>query len=107
MAGESKSTFFRLPSTRMGWWAFGLGAAFILMFLLNSLVFMNLPEETPWRPVFLPSYGMTMMFSGLVSGILGLIAILSKKERSGLVWFTLLPGAFCLIFILGEFLFPH
>jgi len=107
MADQSKLSFLHLPYTRMGWWAVGLGVTFIFMFILNSTVFMHLPYETPWRTTLLPFYGVLMMASGLFSGIVGLIAILSKKERSGLVWFTLLPGTFCLIFLLGEFLFPY
>jgi hypothetical protein len=107
MKAQSKFPFLRLPSTRMGWWAVGLAVAFIVMFILNATVFMRLPYETPWRTTLLPYYGILMMAVGLVSGVLGLITILTKKERSGLVWFTLLPGAFCLIFLLGEFLYPH
>jgi predicted phage tail protein len=107
MATGSKSSFLSVPSTRLGWWAFVLGAAFIVMFFINAAVFMRLPDETPWRTTVLPFYGILMMASGLLSGILGLIAVIQKKELSILVWATLLPGVFVIFFLLGEFLFPH
>jgi hypothetical protein len=48
-----------------------------------------------------------MMLCGFAAGIAGLIAVISKRERSWLVWLTLLPGLFVLAFVLGEFLVPH
>jgi hypothetical protein len=48
-----------------------------------------------------------MMLCGLAAGIVGLIAVIQKRERSWLVWLTIPPGAFVLFFALGEFLVPH
>jgi hypothetical protein len=48
-----------------------------------------------------------MLLCGLAAGILGLIAVIRKNERSWLVWLTLLPGLLVLFLLLGEFLFPH
>jgi hypothetical protein len=44
---------------------------------------------------------------GFATSVAGLIAILRQQERSWLVWLTLLPGVFLLVFLLGEFLLPH
>jgi len=95
------------PVTRLGWWAVWLGAAFVVMWIINSFVFMPTTVLIPWRQVVLPFYGIFMMLCGLVSGIIGLIAVIWKHERALLVWLTLLPGAFVLFFLLGEFLVPH
>ncbi len=96
------------PVTRLGWWAAWLGAAYIVMWIINTVAFMPTSSSVaPWRQVILPFYGIFMMLCGLVSGIIGLIAVIRKHERAVLVWLTLLPGAFVLFFLLGEFLVPH
>lgn len=103
-------TFWRPPETRLGWWAVGLGAAFVVMFALNMLVLMPLNAFSAgdeWYQFLLPPYGIFMILCGLLSGILGLIALLRQHERSWLVWLTLLPGAIVLFFVLGEFTNPH
>jgi hypothetical protein len=107
MAKNPSSSFLRRPAKRLGWWAVGLAAVFVVMFTINSTVFMNLPESVPWRQTLLPFYGIFMMMCGLAAGVVGLIAIIRKQERSWLVWLSILPGAFALLFVLGEFLVPH
>jgi len=110
MTTRSSSSFLQRPGTRMGWWAVGLGAAFVVMFIINSTVFMPAYQDatnTLWRQNLLPFYGIFMMLCALAAGVVGLIAVIKKHERSWLVWLTILPGAFALIFILGEFLSPH
>ena len=104
---KPSSTFMKLPTTRTGWWALGLGIAYVVLFSFNTFVFMPMQVIVPWQMTMLPFYGIFMLLCGLASGIIGLIAILAKKERSIFVWLTLLPGAFVVFFLLGEFLIPH
>ncbi len=107
MTTHSSSTFLQRPSTRLGWWAVGLAAVFMAMSIINSVVFMRLPENVPWRQTVLPFFSIFMMACGLASGVVGLIAVIRKHERSWLVWLTILNGAFMLFLLLGEFLIPH
>jgi len=95
------------PSTRLGWWSVGLAATFVVLFIINSTVFMPSTVDAPWRQVVLPFYGIIMMLCGFAAGVVGLIAVIQKHERSWLVWLTILPGLFVLLFVLGEFLAPH
>lgn len=95
------------PSTRLGWWAVWLMAAFVVLFLINSFVFMPTSSDAPWRQVILPFYGIFMLLCGLTAGVVGLIAITRQHERSWLVWLTILPLAWVLFMLLGEFLVPH
>lgn len=106
MTDQTKSPFLRRPNTRTGWWAVGLMVGFLILFMINSVVWMRLPE-TEWGPVVLPFYGIFMLLVGLAAGVVGLIALLQKRERSWLVWLTILPAAFVILMLLGEFLFPH
>jgi len=77
------------------------------MSMINSAVFMRLPEDVPWRQSLLPFYGVLMMLCGLAAGVIGLIAVIGRQERSWLVWLAILSGASVLLFVLGEFLVPH
>ena len=107
MATHSSSVFLQRPGTRLGWWAFGLAIAFEVLNIINSVVFMRLSENVPWRQTVLPFYGIFMMLCGVSAGVVGLIAILRNHERSWLVWLAVLVGASALVFILAEFLIPH
>jgi hypothetical protein len=110
METQSRSLLWQRPTTRRGWWAAGLGAAFVMMYLVNTLVFMPAFSYaiTPglWN-ILLPFYAISMVLCGLSSGILGLLALIRSRERSWLVWLTLLPGAFVIFLLVGELLFPH
>jgi len=97
----------RRPSTRLGWWSVALAATFVILFIINSTVFMPSTVEVPWRQVVLPFYGIAMLLCGLATGMVGLIAVIWRQERSWLVWLTILPGLMVLFFVLGEFLVPH
>lgn len=101
------SHFNEKPHTRLGWWSVWLGAAFVVMFIINSTVFMPTSSDAPWRQVILPFYGISMLLCGLAAGIIGLIALVRQHERSWVVWLTILPGLLVLFFVLGEILVPH
>lgn len=104
---EPSGSFMKLPSSRTGWWALGLGIAYVVLFSFNTFVFMPMQVVVPWQMTMLPFYGIFTLLSGLASSIVGLIAILVRKERSVFVWLTLLPGLFVITYLLGEFLVPH
>ncbi len=101
---------WQTPATRLGKWAVGLAAAFVVMFIVNTAIFMPLwmyAPDAPWRQALLPVYGIFMMLCGLAAGIVALVAVIREHERSWLVWLTLLPWAFALFFVTGELLVPH
>jgi hypothetical protein len=99
--------FFEMPHTKLGRWSIGLAGAFIGMLFVNSFVFMPISGNAPWRHAILPFYGILMLLCGLSAGIVGLLAVIRQRERSWLVWLTMLPGLFVLFLVIGEFLFPH
>jgi len=103
------SSLWQRPRTRLGRWAGGLAVTFVVMFIINSTVIMPSTMESPEAPweQALPFYGIFMMLCGLAAGVVGLIAVIRKHERSWLVWLAFLPGVFVLLFVLGEFLVPH
>ena len=48
-----------------------------------------------------------VFLSGLAALVTGLISIIKGRERSILVFLATLIGLFALLFLFGEFLFPH
>ena len=89
---ENARVSWRLPSTPLGWWAVGLGvASFLLQFA--------------W--MFLAGGALASFLCGLAGGIIALIAILRRGERSWLVYLAILPMFGIFIFLLGEVLIPH
>lgn len=91
--------FAERPRSRLGWWAVGLMAAYVVMYIMTMVVIalrLSLP----------PIFGILMLLCGLSAGILGLIAITRQHERSWLVWLTLLPLLLVLFLLTGEFLVP-
>lgn len=105
----SSTHFMERPHTHLGWWSVRLMVVFVVMYIINSIVFIAMPSfgDGAWRQIVLPFYGIFMLLCGLAAGVIGLIAITRQHERSWLVWLTLLPGLFVIVFVLGEFLFPQ
>ena len=99
--------FFAAPSTKLGRWSVGLAGVFVVMFLINSFVFMPSSSDAPWRHVILPFYGIAMLLCGLAAGITGLLAVVRQHERSWLVWLAMLPMLLVLFLLIGEFAVPH
>ena len=88
------------PSTRLGWWAVWLMAAFVVMYI-GVIVVMALQLSLP------PVFGILMMLCAISSGVVGIVALVKQHERSRLVWLTILPLAWGVFMLLGEFLVPH
>ncbi|HEU0296902.1 MAG TPA: hypothetical protein VFR47_29460 [Anaerolineales bacterium] len=99
--------FLETPHSKLGWWSVRLGVGFVVLFLINSFVFIPSSSDAPWRHVILPFYGIFMLLCGLGAGVVGLIAVLRQHERSWLIWLMIVPGLFVLFLLVGELLFPH
>jgi hypothetical protein len=84
--------FFGIPHTKFGWWSVGLAVASIVLILSWSI---------------LPVGAIFGFLCGFVGGIFALIAVIRQNERSWLVFLSILPLLWVLIFILGEFLVLH
>lgn len=80
---------------------------FIGLMALNAVMFMNEPDETSLRRLVLPVFGVTMLATGLASGVVALTAMIRSHERSWTVLVPLVVGMFVLVFLLGEVLVPH
>jgi len=107
MTSPLRSSFSQLPATRSGWWAVGLAAACVLVFIINLAIVMASQGNSPSQQISLPNLGILVLLLGLAGGVLGLIALIKKHERSWLIWLSLLLGVMMLLLILREFLPAH
>ena len=86
--------FLHRPSTRLGWWSVGLFILFVILFIVNAIVFVPAARgeaSTPLVQVALPNFGIFLVLCGLAAGILGWLAIIKQHERSWLVWLAIPP----------------
>jgi len=107
MTIDSKLVIWKGPLTRLGRWAVGLDALFVFLILINFIFISSMSTNSWWQQNLLPFYGIFMLLCGLAAAMCGLIAVIRQHESSWLVWLTILPGAFIVVFLLGEFLVPH
>ena len=105
-----------LPKIRLGWWSLGLIVAMPVLFFIGMSFTNLLYESVPAGGTILndiavrPALALTMlagMASGISAFVIGLIAIIRQKERAVLVYGATLIGAFLILFLLGELIFPH
>lgn len=105
--GKEKSLFWQRPKSKLGWWAVGLGLGYLVFYIAN-MVIMGLRSSLPeTNRVVMINFGFVMLLLGLAAGVVALIAILKKHERSWAVWLALLTGVSTLFLIIGEFAIPH
>jgi hypothetical protein len=90
MPEATEHGFFAMPSSWVGW----LSPALVLLAVVQILV---------RRP-----FGFTGVFATMiVAGLVALVAVLWKKERSILVWIPLAVGAAAALWTGAELAFPH
>jgi hypothetical protein len=102
MNHEIISKFF--PKTRLGKWSVGLNTFFLIViatsiFLVNVLGILSYDDH--WWDITVP----IVFFASITAFILGLIAIRKNKERSVLVYTSVIIGLLAILFILLHSLF--
>jgi len=117
MKNEVISKFKEKPKTKTAWWAMGLGLATILVVQVLLSIFAAVIRpmiDKASNENIGATIGFSVMIFALVLSVSALVAgILAyrKGERSWVLWAGFVPailtGAFWIIMIFGEFLFPH
>lgn len=100
------SEAFRLvPRTRAGWITVWLTAAFAACFggAQAAIAARGVNDANPWRSIF----GITGLLSAIGAGIAAFVAVVQLGERSLRLVLPALLGVIVVVFIIGEFNFPH
>jgi len=97
------------PKTYLGKWAVGLIIAFFI-FLSLFFMFIGLGErggETIFSNLKLLIPYSIAVVSAVASFVIGIISIFKNKERSVLVFLSIILGFLILLWTLAEFIFTH
>ena len=96
---------FGRPSTRFGWWSIGLAIAFVGLLVLWWLY------VSRWRPIPRPTFFSDPLCACLYFGataaaisgaLVGVLALVAKRERSFLILLSVLLGACVLYWTIGS-----
>jgi hypothetical protein len=104
------------PNTILGKWSIALIVAMPILFIIGTSFTNSLYKSVPAGGTIFadiaarPFLALTMLV-GIVAGIsafiIGLLAIITRKENALLVYASTLIGALLLFFLIGEIIFPH
>ncbi len=92
------------PITRIGWRSIWLGVAFMILWIINSMVLIPVSAALHFNQLVSSSFTILMLLCGLAAVIVGLIAIIVRHERSWLIFLAILPGLFVLLSLIIELL---
>ena len=98
--GFSRSPgFLGLPRTRLGWWSIGLAITFLVLFplwLFYALYLRPIPRPTFFSDPLHAFLLLSAAAAAIVGAIVGVLAIVAKRERSFTILLSVLLGAFVL-----------
>jgi hypothetical protein len=104
--GPSRSpTFVGVPRSRLGSWSISLAITSVVLFVLWWLYVMR------WRPIARPTFFSDPLHAclllgaaaaGITGAIVGVLALVAKRERSFLILLSVLLGAFALYWTIGS-----
>lgn len=98
-----------MPKTILGKWSVGLCGSFILFLLLfyGVVAMGERGGDTFFSNPALVVPSMIAGIGGVAGFFVGLIAIIRQRERSWLVYISIIIGLFVIILVSGEFISPH
>jgi hypothetical protein len=97
-------------------WSVGLAIAMPILFVIGSSFRDSIYESVPAGGTILadiaarPALALTMlagMAAGIAAFVVGLVALIRKKEGSLLVYASTVIGALLILFLAGEVVSPH
>lgn len=103
------------PKTKLGKWSLGLIVAMPALFFIGASLANSLYKSVPagstiWEDIAGRPALVLAMLLGMIAGILtfmvGIIAIIKQQERALLVYVATSTGMLLILFLIGEVLFP-
>lgn len=103
-----------MPTTKQGKRAFcfalGTVGFYLLSIMIVALSQKQINDETVISVVaqpYLMVSGLLAIICGIIAFFIGLISYFKYQERSPFIYPVLLVGLMMILFLLGEFFFPH
>ena len=105
-----------VPKTTSGKWSVGLIVVMPILFVIGTSLTNLLYESVPAGGTIVadiaarPALALTMlagMAAGIAAFLVGLLALVRKKERALLVYISTMVGMLLMVFLAGEFISPH
>jgi hypothetical protein len=105
-----------MAKTTLGKWSIGLILAMPILFAMGTSFTNSLYQSVPaGNTIFAdiisrPALAITMLAgfaAGISAFITGIVAVFKQKERAILVYLSSFIGVGVILFIIGEFLYPH
>lgn len=98
-----------MPKTRLGKWSVGLIIAFFALLFAGRLVAAATGGggETFYDNIPLSLTMLSAVLSSVAAFVVGLVAVIKKRERSVLVYLAMLIGFLLLGFVFGELFGPE
>ena len=112
----AKQSWRIVPQTILGRWSVGLIVAMPILFVIGTSLTNSLYESVPAGGTIVadiaarPALALTMlagMAAGIAAFLVGLLALVRKKERALLVYVSTVVGMLLMVFLAGEFISPH
>jgi drug/metabolite transporter (DMT)-like permease len=91
--------FFRTPSTRLGWLATAGSLGAIVLVVAVNLLSEQGPGPPDDSPLWWAVFAVGMLVCMLSSGVVGLIAVVRRHERS---WMVIVPCGLVLLVVVAE-----
>jgi len=89
-----------LPKSRLGTWSVGLStftlSVFIFFYIFAELLNVITSE------ILITIFGASAVIASLIAFFIGIVAVAKNKERSFLVYLSILMGLVVLVFIFGD-----
>jgi hypothetical protein len=97
-------SFLGMPRTPRGWWSVWLALAFLVLIVLFHVYAraVRIPRPTFFSDPLNAALLLGAAGAGIAGGIVGMLAILMRRERSFTVVLSVLVGGFVLLFSIGE-----
>ena len=99
--------FLSLPKTHLGWGSVGLSGVSVVLLIFAPVVIAVHEDRVEWMYWafdWIVVQILMMFLYGLAGVVVGLIAVLIRRERSWLVWLAMVlgPASFFLLVVLRE-----